>query len=416
MFKDAYRVTVPGRQKSTAWQRAVALSSLLLLSCSSFAQNGPAPDYISSLSPFNIRALTGSYAPSNGNESMASITPSEWLTDDPSVLGLRGVLAAWSGGGKATTGTQLFVHGGGHSDSANNGMYIYDFGGQTNPTGWESPLVISGVSDVRSGSATYADGKPGAVHTYDGAVYASHNNHIYRFGGSSYSNGSWTNTAFKYNVATGEWTRLANYPGGEGAAKTIYDPITGKIFVTITNSFSGRFLRTSDDTWSSSKSFGGNGFPYDSMAAWDTSRNRAIIVGDGETSLVTVDFASESISVDSFSPTGVTEPFSINGISAAYDPVRDVFWMIGGPIRSAGYTNLYELRADGNPWSTARYSLSGDDIPQAKDLRGSWGRYVLMPQWGAIGLVASDTSPAFVIRLPDGQATTPESPDQLQVN
>lgn len=392
---------------------AVALIALLPLVAN--AQNGQVPGYISSMSPFQVRGLDGAFTPTNGNVSMEDITPPEWLNSDPSVLGLNGVLAAWSGGAKGG-GTRLFVHGGGHTDSANNGMYIYDFAGEDNPTGWQAPLVVSAVADVRDDAPAYADGKPNAVHTYDGIVYASHNNHVYRFGGSRYASGRLTRTAFKFNASNGQWTRLPDYPGGEDAAKTIYDPITGKIFVTMTDEFDGYFLRTDTDSWSSRVNYNGNGFPFDSMAAWDSTRNRAIVVGEGETSVVNIDFEAETVSVQSFSPSGDTGLYGRSGISAVYDPVRDVFWLFGGGTGSPGYTGIYELRAAGDPWTTTRYELSGDSIPLSKGLIGSWGRYVLMPQWGALGFVADEQGPAFVIKLPDGQFLTPEAPANLLVN
>ena len=404
--------TVP-RLHSVIGRAAVALIAFLPLAAG--AQNGPVPGYISSMSPFQVRGLDGAFAPTNGNVSMEDVTPAEWLTNDPSVLGLNGVLAAWSGGAKGG-GTRLFVHGGGHTDSANNGMYIYDFAGQNNPTGWQAPLVVSAVADVRDGAAVYADGKPNSVHTYDGIVYASHNNHVYRFGGSRYSSGRLTRTAFKFNASNGVWTRLPDYPGGEDAAKTIYDPVTGNIFVTMTDEFDGYFLRTDTDTWSSRIDYNGNGFPFDSMAAWDSSRNRAIVVGEGETSVVNVDFEAETVTVQSFSPTGDTGLYGRSGISAVYDPVRDVYWLFGGGTGSPGYTGIYELRAGGDPWTTIRHDLTGDSIPLSKGLIGSWGRYVLMPQWGAIGFVAHEGGPAFVIKLPDDPFVTPEAPANLQVN
>lgn len=400
---------------SSAQARCGLFALITLMPVVGLAQNGATPDYISSMSTFEVRSLDGQYAPANGNQTIESVTPAEWLNNDPSNLGVRGVLAAWSGGAKAVSGTKLFVHGGGHYDSANNGMYIFDYAGQANPTGWESPTVISDVSDVRSEALEYADGKPNSVHTYDGVVYASHNNHIYRFGGSRYGSGRFTQTSFKYNVATGEWTRLANYPDGESGMRTIYDPVTGKIFVTTTNSSTGFFFRTDDETWSSGKGFSGS-FPWDTMAAWDPSRNRAIMVGEGITRIVNVDFVAETVSVESFNASGNTELYSRSGISAVYDPIRDVYWLFGGGVSSPGYSSIYELRASGNPWTTTRHSLSGDAIPRAKDLVGSWGRFVLMPQWGAIGLVASHDSPAFVIKLPDSQFKAPRPPDNLQAN
>ena len=413
MFKHTLTPTMfAGRCRGTR-PAGVRLAPVLtlLLPVFAFAQSGPVPEYIESMSAFEVRALDGAYAPSNGNVSIESVTPAEWRNNDPSNIGLRGIVVAWSGGGK-NLGSRMFVHGGGHADSANNGMYIYDYSGTSAPTGWQLP-AISSVSDVRSNVATYADGGPNSVHTYDGVVYASHNNHVYRFGGSRYISGSFVDWAFKYNVNSGEWSRLPDYPGGDSGAKTIYDPATGKIFVTVTNSTTGYFFRTDNETWSPSKSLNGNSFPWDSMAAWDSSRNRAIVVGDGETSIVNVDFANETVSVQSFSPSGDTDIYSRNGISAVYDPIRDVFWLFGGNGGSPGYSSIYQLRADGGPWTTTRINLTGASISLGKDLQGSWGRYVFMPQWAAIGLVANTNSPAYVIRVAEEVVPAPEPPSAL---
>ena len=85
------------------------------------------PSYIASMAPYQVRALTGTYSPTNGGESMQSVTPSSgafgnWLSGDPGVLQLPGVVDAWCGGAKPASGSKMYVHGGGHNDSANNGL------------------------------------------------------------------------------------------------------------------------------------------------------------------------------------------------------------------------------------------------------------------------------------------------------
>ena len=160
--------------------RRVVVGMCLCLGQVAFGQAGPTPGYISSLADFEVALLDGGRAPANGMLSMSDITPNEWRNNDPGSLDLRAVIIAWNGGAKGT-GSRLFVHGGGHTDSANNGLYIFDYSGGSQPTGWTTPLQISSVSAVRANGATYSDGLPTAVHTYDGMVYASHNEHVYRF-------------------------------------------------------------------------------------------------------------------------------------------------------------------------------------------------------------------------------------------
>src|SRR5690606_19452448 len=85
--------------------------------------SGEVPSYMENMRPFDLRSLTGQFAPSSGNETMREVTPDDWLSD------FRGVVVAYSGGiGDSETGA-LYIYGGGHGDSYNNGLYMYDFRG-----------------------------------------------------------------------------------------------------------------------------------------------------------------------------------------------------------------------------------------------------------------------------------------------
>jgi hypothetical protein len=387
-----------------------AIAIALCFSTSTWAQTAPA--YISSMAPFDVRPLSGTYAPSNGKGTIASVTPSEWLTSDPSSLGLRGVVDAWSGGAKGI-GTKLFVTGGGHNDSANNGLYTFDFAGTDKPTGWETP-IISPVSAVRSAQPTYSDGKPSAIHTYDGVVYAHHNNFIYRFNGVYYfPAGGFTNSVFKLNVATGAWTQLPNYPGGQGSAMTLYDPVSEKIFVSKQEVTTGYFFRTATDAWSAAKNYGGTGISTDSIAAWDSKRGRGIIVGDGRNYLVTVNFSAETVALSSLGASGTI--LSQGGISAVYDAVADVYWLFGGGSGSPGYSNLYEMNAQ--TFAITPHALSQSMAGGvSSDNQGTYGRFVFMQNWRAIGTVTSTSGSAFVIKLPGTAAAIPQAPANLTAN
>jgi len=375
--------------------------AVLLVSCG--AVLAETPTYISGLSDYEVRVLSGTYAPTNGTSSIQSVTPSEWLTSDPGA-GLEGVITAWNGGPKVV-GSKLIVHGGGHGDSANNGVYIFDFSGTSAPTGWDDPVDVSTVANVRANQATYADGSPVSSHTYDGLVYASHNDTFYRFGGSRWSDGSMPGRSFKYNVATGQWSQLSSdFPGGDDSGcKTFYDPTTGNLFVTTQDVSQGYFFRTSNDTWSGAKGFSGDGFTYNSVASagWDSSRGRGVVVSENENSLVTINFSAETVSVSSFSPSGSTAIFSQSGVSAVYDAIEDVYWLFGGGTSSPGWSTIYSM--DPDTFVTTAHSLSGDSISVVSGMIGSFGRFAYMEDWRAIGVVASHTSAVYVINLPDSR-------------
>ena len=246
-----------GQKRKLGRLRCLLVFLPCLWSVHALAQQGPAPSYVSGMEEFEVRRLEGGFAPSNGTADILSVTPSEWITDPAGTIGVGGVINEWAGGPKSISGTKLFVTGGGHQ-SAINGLYIFDFSGTSNPTGWETPLLISDVADVIPQSPTYADGLPTAVHTYDGMVHASHNNHLYRFAGVWYhQGGSWTDASFKYDVANGQWTQIPDFPASSGnssATWTLYDPASRKIFVGTLSGSDGAFYRTDTDTWSGTKS------------------------------------------------------------------------------------------------------------------------------------------------------------------
>lgn len=357
------------------------------------------PEYIADMTDYEVRAMSGSYAPTNGMDTMAEVTTGGWETDYSGVNfpDAAGVIIAWCGGFKAVSGThKLRVHGGGHFDSANNGIYVFDFDGTTAPTGWS----IEGQSGSPSNAVqngTYTDGKPTSIHSYDGLVYASHNDTLYRFGGYDFGAASnLISQAWKFSNASQTWTQLTSYPGGGLIGSVIYDPVTQKIFVSDGqdngSSLNAYFFDCSDDTWSSPKAMShtpGN----DAVMAWDSSRGRALVYGSSAAKLLTIDFAAETVSSASASA-----PALANARSFFYDSYRDVYWAFGGS-GSSSWTTLWEINAS-TLATTASHTLSAS-IPVVSQHQGSYGRFVFIPEWRVIGTVASNTTAAYLIKLPN---------------
>jgi hypothetical protein len=348
-----------------------------------------APSYIASMSAFEVRALEGAFAPANGTSSMRSVTPAEWLAEGD--YSLTAVLIAWSGGFKAIGGSRLFVHGGGHADSANNGIYVFDYAGADAPAGW-SLRQLSALDAVMSTEGTYADGRPTSVHTYDGCVYAAHNDQLYRFGGSSFQSGFATSSSWRYDIAGDAWHELPDFPGGGTFAISLYDPVTRKILVASamasTISFSSFFFRTDDETWSDGVEHS-EAYYGDAVAAWDSTRNRALVVTGGESRIVEIDFAAETVTTTATSSLPA-------GTSIFYDARLDRYWAFGGD--GDEWSTLVEI--DAETFATTTHTLTGDSIEVSAHSGGSYGRFVFMPEWRAFGTVASASSPAYVVRLP----------------
>lgn len=341
------------------------------------------PAFIASMAPFQVRSMSGSFAPSNGTSTLRSVMPSMWGGDDD-------IMRPWSGGAKSTTGTKMYVHGGGHGDSANNGLYSFDFAGNSSPAGWsvENPGK-TGVSG-ESGLAVGATGIPVSVHTYDGMVDMGPA--LYRLQGSTYPNGFLAQQNVRFDKASKTWTRLPNYPGGQGGGMAIAHPAGGKIlymerWVTY---FTYGFYRVATNTWSAVRNVGSQ-WPSDGTAAFNPANNTGLCISSDAAFSIGIDWSAETVSQSSRSLTSMG-----SGVSLVWDPTAGCYWCFGGSGRN---TTLYEI----NPSSFAvtAHTLTGD-VPLSPESgsHGHFGRWVFMDEWRAIGSVSSRTSAPFVIRLP----------------
>ena len=346
------------------------------------------PSYISTLSPFQVRALSGSYAPLNGTSTLRSVMPSMWSGNDD-------IMRPWSGGAKSTSGTKMYVHGGGHADSSNNGLYSFDFAGTSRPIGWA--IENQGQTGVTSDLAVGATGAPISVHTYDGMTDMGSD--LYRFGGSSYPSGGFTVQMLRYSKAASVWTRLPNWAASapQFAGAAIANPAVGKILVMdrFVSYFIYGFYRVVTIDWSAC-GFVSAQWPSDFSAAFDPVTNTGLVVGGNNESGVyafslTINWAAETITQTARSITGLG-----SGCALIWDPTRSVYWCFGS---SNNNSTLYEI----NPttFAVTSHTLTGDaPLTPETTYWGTFGRWVFMDSWRAIGSVVSRTGAAFVIRLP----------------
>jgi hypothetical protein len=355
------------------------------------------PSYISSLTDFQSIQMNGALAPVNGTTSMQSVTPAEWLSSDPGTIDLDGVVGAWSGGGKGI-GTKLIVHGGGHNDSANNGAYIFDYAGTTKPQGWVTPLDVSAVSAVQQGGV-YSDGASCSTHTYDGLVYVPFNNSMYKFYGAPWStNGGFTNDSWRYDLSSASWSQPPDGPVSAGGEPTCcYDAVSNKILLAIPNQLGAAFYRVAANTWSSVKGLSSGG--SDCAMTYDPTRGRAIVVNSSIRRLYTIDWSAETVSDGTFSPSGSTAILNSSALSAFYDLLLDCYWLFGGDGSSPGYASVYRMNA--STFAITQHALSQTIPKQASNYLGSYGRFIFMDSWRAIGFLAQNNAAPWVIKLPN---------------
>lgn len=360
----------------------------LIVDSTSFSQTcvrSTAPAYIASMAPYQVRSLAGTYAPTNGTSTLRSIMPSMWGSNDD-------IMRPWSGGAKSTTGTRMYVHGGGHSDSSNNSLTSFDFAGDARPTGWI--LESAGQTGVSGDFGVGTTGYPVSVHTYDGMVDME--TALFRFGGSAYPSGSFSTQAVRFDKATGAWTRLPSWPGGGFGGMALGSPAAGKILImdrwVSFNTYA--FYRLSSNSWSSIRT-AAQQWNSDGVVAFNPTNGTGLVIGNNGYSAnafsIAINWTAETITqtvraLPDFGP----------GASLAWDPTRRCYWCFGA---TANTRTLYQI--DPTDFSVVAHALTGD-VPLTPEAggTGSFGRFVFMDGWRAIGSVASRTSPAFVIRLP----------------
>lgn len=352
-----------------------------------------APAYISVLAPYQVRALSGAFAPTNGKSTLRSVTPAIWLG---SGVVNDNIMTPWSGGPKLLTGTRMRVVGGGHADSGNNGVYAFDFAGSAAPTGWILEKISANPSSIVDDSNTYSDGLPSSVHTYGGVCAVG--GIMYRCGGSREGNGSFGNGFFKFDPATNAWTTLTSPPFGSGGS-LIGDATAGKIIWMGRYGGAGTsyaFYRIALGTWSAEK-FVTSQFPSDGDCAYrplTTTTGTMLQCGsDGAFSLA-VDWTAETLT--SMTARSLGALGSQGGPLVFYDVAQDKFWGMGGST----YNALLEINP--STYAVTSHPLTGDAITnnESGNYRGHFGRFVFLAAYRALGLAVSRTGDTYVIRLP----------------
>jgi hypothetical protein len=364
------------------------------------------PRYMSAMADFEVRDLTGSYAPANGTVSMFSVLPAEWqLTGQPN--GANSVFQAWSGGAGDPIGRRLFVHGGGHGDGSNNGLYVFDFDGSDAPKGWSiAPNSLSALSDVTLCTETYKDGKPTSIHTYDQLFYDTNLRRFYRFGGSPHcQNGAGMERSFYYDFELGKWVEwiLSSNLRADLGATLMGAPDGSQLFyLSATNIPFFVDVTSGAEKPVGSTPFGTQG--AGPCSAYDSRRRQWAVFFSQSSStpealVVTIDWKAKNWS---YSKTDLTGPDAadLNGEGACvlYDSARDSFWVFANREVGAPISSIYEV--DAASFTVTRHALSSPI--QAYDApKGGYNRHVWLEDWRVIGTVHKHDSPVSVIKLPD---------------
>ena len=371
------------------------------------------------MSEFQVRNLSGpTYGPTNGATSLHDTLPAEWRGGNNSAVnGESTIMGAWSGGRGDSVGGRLFVHGGGHTDSANNGLYIYDFSGSTKPAGWSiAPNSLSALNQVAY-SAIYGDNKPSSVHTYDQLWYDPNLNRFYRFGGSMWSLNGGSDQNYYYDFNTGKWNCDPSRTSftSKGVASKLGGTVIGKsdgsklLWIDGDYPNGGSFYDSNGAATATGLSFHRNSNGAGTVAVNIGGDNwLTLSVESGVSYLYThaVNWTANSIASTQRTHSSHATYLPGNESSAGslvYDAALNCVWVFGLRRHCLTSTMSTEmLKISLSDFSISAYTMTGDAIAigPSGSSAGSYNRHVWFPQWRIIGTVQSYNQPMSIIRLP----------------
>lgn len=368
------------------------------------------PQYMSGMSAFEVRDLN---TVSGGSTTMFAMLPSEWQqTGQPN--GADNVFTAWSGGAADAAGLRLFVHGGGHGDSSNNGLYVYDFNGDSSPAGWKlAGNSLSSLSAVVPSTNTYSDGKPTAIHSYNGLWYDPNLNRFYRCGGSGFGpGGAGISACFYYSFTTASWVSfLTDSRVGATLGSSLVGSPDGSAILYLSSTGLPLFISTSNAavTAYGSPMSGSeeNGF----ATAMDTTRSNVRTgvcryvsfyhdPSGPRAKLITVDWPGNTFTVTTQPLTGTyAAELNASGPCVVYDQTRDSFWVFANSNDTSDEAISYLYEVNAASFSVSRNTLSRP-IQTSTSNRGGFNRHIWFQNWRIIGTVHAHNLPMSLIKLP----------------
>lgn len=373
-----------------------------------------------SLAP-NPSALAGgiTLADAAPGGALAGYVPPAWLTAG-SVLAY-GTIPNTSGWGAVEIYSGLSLRegggvvqlaalpGGGHYDSADNGVYAADLTA-------DAPTVATLKAKTSTGNLVnaanyYADGAPSARHSYWFNHWVPEKNRYMMFGAKTQWAISPTGPTDSlkvdgFNPATGAWDAAGTNPDLPNAAQmSVRDPSTGNLwgpqgstllkfdpnagtFTTVTQSGTGTLQR--------------------GACAFDTVRNRIYHLCSGNN----FDTGSSTITSVAITPAGVKTPVTLSGSGLAqfqadapgfltselvYDSRRDCFYFYDGFSAGTGGRVYKIVPVDATSATITILATSGVSV--ALSARGICGRFKYCATYDCLLVLPTSTSNIHFLRL-----------------
>ena len=316
---------------------------------------------------------------------LASVCPS--TPEIQGNTGCRAVLAAWSGGVSDTKRNRLIVWGGGHSDYFGNEVYALNLA----PPSLVRLTDPSPISNVNSCPEAYADGRPSSRHTYEGLVYVPQEDAMFSFGGSKSSCGAMSQSIWKLDLATLQWTFMEPHRGAAflyaAGITAEYDPNTHAVFFSDTE----HFFRYEPATNTVKELAELHGVGYQQSGVLDPDHKLFLIVGYNQKfGAIRIDRSSKySLEDWSGKVQGCDALLRVPNPGLAYDPVQRVI------VGWVGGNSVYLFDPD-RKVCTEKTFPGGPGQAQEK---GTNGRFRYFQELGVFALVNDWKTNAYLLRL-----------------
>lgn len=311
----------------------------------------------------------------------------------PGGTGPEGKVNPWISYAVDTRTSKVYcVANGGHTDYAGNEADVLALATET-PV-WTELLPPS--SPVTTADY-YADGRPVSRHTYYGVWMDEANDRVMLVGGSRYIDGAVLATVDSFDIIGNDYNPSGTHPNIPTNASTgtnnqevrgcCMDPSTGDIYVFA--NFNVVKWTRSTNTWSAPISNQTAPFIERAGSAFDTTRGRIFIVGDGD--CTTYDVAGNAFTARTLTGTDIS---ATDWLGVQYVEAIDRFIVRAA---AAGGT-VYEIHP--TTFACSEFSTSGGaSIPAAFNSAGPLNKFLYVPAMKGCVYVASYTGNAWFLRV-----------------
>jgi hypothetical protein len=321
---------------------------------------------------------------------MSSVSPSP---QPPGNTGPESKVIAWTSFVVDTRTSKVYsVANGGHEDYAGNEVDVLDL--ERDQPVWSQVLAPTPSNQLTNCQSYYADGRPTSRHTYYGATFDQFNERIMLFGGAHWcTNGGFHTAISSYNIAANTYNGTGTHPNltsGLQLSATSMNPATGDVYIANGDEMYrwNRAANTFVDLNSGGSGPGGT----EAMSAFDTTRNRILILGGLNDDNHVYDVAGNSYSSVSLSGASAGTVGAADGAAMVYVPAIDRYLVRTG---GSGGT-VHQITPDG--FVATNYATTGGaNIPATQN--GPFNKFLYVPRLGGVVYVPSYGGNAWFLRI-----------------